>query len=163
MIYQSGVEDKVDPELLLALLNVTLEAELQREIRDIIDELDIILHIANQQKEMVIRFVKFAKQITESDLTSQRDSTRALDDEFTAIPGHDDVQIAKMRDRVQQSKETVKLLEQQQSAFNTHSDDLLSEIDDRIKELSALKTSAESTAENVRPHDYRPRRCQDTQ
>lgn len=152
MIYQSGVEDKVDPELLLALLNVTPEAELQREIRDIIDELDIILHIANQQKEMVTRFVKFAKQITESDLTSQRDSTRALDDEFAAIPGH-----------VQQSKETVKLLEQQQSAFNTHSDDLLSEIDDRIKELSALKTSAESTAENVRPHYYRPRRCQGPQ
>lgn len=154
VIYQSGVEDKVDPELLLALLNVTPEAELQREIRDIIDELDIILHIANQQKEMVTRFVKFAKQITESDLANQSDFARVLHEEMKE---HHHANRSYVEDRAEQSKETVKLLEQQQSAFNVHSEDLLSEIQDRIDELSALKNSAESTAQNVRLHYGRSR------
>lgn len=113
-IYQSRVEDKVDPSLLLALLNVTPEAELQREIRDIIDELDIILHIVNQQKEMITRFVKFAKEIL--------------------IPPEHDV---------------LHLHNEQYGVFKNHSDDLLSKIDDRTKEPRGLRSSAESTAQNV--------------
>lgn len=155
----------MDPDLLLALLNVAAEAELQREIRDIIDELDIILHIANQQKVMVTRFVKFAKHMTESDLTSQQDRVTmleenaiALDEEMRASHhAKSHVQLAQLQDRAQQCTETVKLLKQQQTAFDTHSDDLVSEIQDRINELSALKDSAESTAQNVSPHYCRRR------
>lgn len=40
---------------------MTLEAKLQREVRDIVDELDIMLNIANQQQEMIGRFVRFAE------------------------------------------------------------------------------------------------------
>lgn len=117
----------MDPALLLALLNVTPEAELQREIRDIVDELDIILHIAKQQKDMISRFVKFANQIIEADV-----------DKYKPENGLSSSQVA-----------TLKLLRQQQSAFKTHSDDLSSEIEDRIQELTGMKESALSTAGNV--------------
>lgn len=120
-IYQSGIEDKVDPALILALLNVTPEAELQREIRDIIDELDIILNIAKQQNDIITRFVKLASQIMDA-----------------AVKKH------KKGDGT-----TSKRLVQQQRAFKTHAKDLLSEIKDRIDELAGLKISAESTAQNV--------------
>lgn len=112
--------EKVDPNLLLALLNVTHEAELQREIRDIIDELDIILHIAKQQQEMIKRFVKFALEIIDPDASRHK-----------AASPYDETH------------------SEQYTAFTTHSEDLLSEIKDRITELSGLKSSAESTAQNV--------------
>lgn len=130
-IYQSGIEDKVDPALILALLNVTPEAELQREIRDIIDELDIILHISKQQNDMITRFVKLASQIIDADVNKYDYLIKHSNHQETTLEA------------------TLKRLAQQQSAFKTHSDDLLSEIQDRIDELSGLKTSAESTAQNV--------------
>lgn len=130
-IYQSGIEDKIDPALILALLNVTPEAELQREIRDIIDELDIILHIAKQQNEMISRFVKLASQIIDADVKRYEDGGRT-----TLNP-------------LNERRTTLDRLNQQQRAFKTHSEDLLSETKDRIDELSGLKISAESTAQNV--------------
>lgn len=134
-IYQSGIEDKVDPALILALLNVTPEAELQREIRDIIDELDIILHIAKQQNDMITRFVKLATQIIDADVC------KYSEDQETAQEGGSDFKAAR--------NTTYKRLMQQQSAFKSHSEDLLSEIKDRVDELTGLKNSAESTAQNV--------------
>lgn len=134
-IYQSGIEDKVDPSLLLALLNVTPEAELQREIRDIIDELDIIMHILYQQQEMITRFVKFAKEILKPP---------NLD---VHCPGKSDS--SESASETEERDNTMRIMQQQHDAFRDHSDDLLSEIDDRIKELGGLKSSAESTAQNV--------------
>lgn len=150
-IYQSGVEDKVDPALILALLNVTPEAELQREIRDIIDELDIILHIAKQQNDMITRFVKLASQIVDADVDKY---TKDVDAQTTHKVPHGDLgrsssQKEKEEQQLLAHNATLKLLLQQQSAFKSHSEDLLSEIKDRIEELSGLKKSAESTAQNV--------------
>lgn len=134
-IYQSGIEDKVDPALILALLNVTPEAELQREIRDIIDELDIILHIAKQQNDMITRFVKLATQIIDADVDKySRYQETSQEEQSDSKSAH---------------HTTCKRLIQQQSAFKSHSEDLLSEIKDRIDELTGLKNSAESTAQNV--------------
>lgn len=131
-ICQSGVEDRVDPRLILSLLNVTPEAELQREIRDIIDELDIILHIAKQQQEMISRFIRFATQIISADV----DKCNRLGKDSPS----------------DQNSSALHILIQQQGAFKNHSDDLQCEIDDRIKELEGLKLSAESTAGNVSRH-----------
>ncbi|KUI60042.1 hypothetical protein VP1G_07264 [Cytospora mali] len=135
-IYQSGVEDKVDPSLLLALLNVTLEAELQREIRDIIDELDIVVHIVDQQKEMVTRFVKFAEELLKPPI---------LD---ACSPGKSGFFLS-VSENKEERDNTMHIMQQQYDAFKALSNDLLSEIDDRINELSSLMLSAESTAQNV--------------
>lgn len=125
-IYQSEGEDKVDPRIMLALLDVTPEAELQREIRDIIDELDIMLHIVGQQEEVIKRFIKFADE--------------GLQTNSTKSPG----QVASASPVNVQS-----IVADQIKSFDSRKMDLLSEVEDRIKELKGLKDSALSTAENV--------------
>lgn len=129
---QTGDGENVDPALLRALLNVNLEAELQREIRDIIDELDIILHIVQQQQDMITRFVKFAEQIMELDISS-------LKEQQSSTPENVD----------NADSTTLEALMQQKSTFKIRADDILLEVEDRIKELKGLKSSAESTAQNV--------------
>ncbi|KKY38441.1 putative ankyrin repeat protein [Diaporthe ampelina] len=125
-IYQSEVEDKVDPRIMLALLDVTPEAELQREIRDIIDELDIMLHIVGQQQEVIRRFVRFAEDV--------------LGPNPAKSPGQvaSDVPV-----------DVQGMVADQIKSFETRKAELLSEVADRIKELKGLKASALSTAENV--------------
>lgn len=96
-LYQSGVEDEVDPSLLLALLNVTPEAEIQREIRDMVDELDIGLRIVHTQ-ETIDRFAKFAKESLAQPITGSwgkavftnrredgEDTSRIMQQQFNAL------------------------------------------------------------------------------
>lgn len=128
-IYQSGVEDEVDPRIMLALLNVTPEAELQREIRDIIDELNIMLHIVGQQQEVIKRFVRFAEEILRS---TKSNPTKSLGQAMSATP-----------------VDVPNIVSDQINSFETRKADLLSEVENRIKELEGLKASALSTAENV--------------
>ncbi|KAK2610531.1 hypothetical protein N8I77_003954 [Diaporthe amygdali] len=128
-IYQSGVEDEVDPRIMLALLNVTPEAELQREIRDIIDELNIMLHIVGQQQEVIKRFVRFAEEILRS---TKSNPTKSLGQAVSATP-----------------VDVLSIVNDQINSFETRKVDLLSEVENRIKELEGLKASALSTAENV--------------
>lgn len=147
---QAGSEDSVDPGLLNALLNVSLEADLQREIRDIIDELDIVLHIVQQQQDMIARFKKFAEQIMQSDI-----------DELTAKI-HKNPQTYKERQTddaeggffsataTAAKQDALKILGHQKREFKSKAEVLLDEVADRIKEIEALKKSAESTAQNVR-------------
>lgn len=111
---------------MLALLDVTPEAELQREIRDIIDELDIMLHIVGQQQEVIKRFVRFAEDVLG---TNPANLPRQIG---SATPV--DVQ---------------SIVADQIKSFESRKADLLSEVEDRIKELEGLKASALSTAENV--------------
>lgn len=125
-IYQSEAEDKVDPRIMLALLDVTPEAELQREIRDIIDELDIMLHIVGQQQEVIKRFVRFAEDVLGPNLATSRG------------------QVAPTTPADVRS-----IVADQTKSFESRKADLLSEVEDRIKELDGLKASAISTAENV--------------
>lgn len=111
---------------MLALLDVTPEAELQREIRDIIDELDIMLHIVGQQQEVIKRFFRFAEDLL-------RTNTAKYPGQVVS-PTPSDVQ---------------NTVADQIKAFDSRKADLQSEVDDRIKELEGLKASALSTAENV--------------
>lgn len=93
------------------------------------------MHILYQQQEMITRFVKFAKEILKPP---------NLD---VHCPGKSDS--SESASETEERDNTMRIMQQQHDAFKDHSDDLLSEIDDRIKELGGLKSSAESTAQNV--------------
>jgi hypothetical protein len=125
-IYQSDIEDKVDPRIMLALLNVTPEAELQREIRDIIDELNIMLHIVGQQQEVIKRFARFAEDVLKTNPAKPHGQAAPS----TPVDVQD-------------------IVADQIKSFEARRAGLLSEVEDRIKELEGLKASALSTAENV--------------
>jgi hypothetical protein len=118
---------------MLALLDVTPEAELQREIRDIIDELDIMLHIVRQQQEVIRRFVRFAEDVLRfTEDVSRTDLVKPRGNATPSAPV--DVQ---------------SIVDDQIKSFEARGADLLSEVEDRIQELGGLKASALSTAENV--------------
>lgn len=93
------------------------------------------MHIVNQQKEMITRFVKFAKEILKP--VPRGESSPGKNGSSKSI-----YETKEERDN------TIRIM-QQYDAFRDHSDDFLIEIDDRINELSGLKSSAESTAQNV--------------
>src|ERR1043166_4088631 len=62
-VYRSKYS-KVDLSALHApLLDINPEGALQREIKDIIDELDIMLHITRQQKDVIKRFIRHAERM----------------------------------------------------------------------------------------------------
>lgn len=135
-MYLSGVEE-IDPTILLALSDVTLEAELHREIRDIIDEIDIVLRVMGQQKEAITKFVKFASQILDDNVEKYRSTVVEPEAE------------AESATESSIQRETINVILEQQRAFKTHSHDVVSEIHDRIAALSGLQRSARITAENV--------------
>lgn len=85
---------------------------------------------------MITRFVKFAKEILKP----------APHDEAPA--GKSGFFESEVKE--EERDDAIRIMQQQQhDAFRDHSNDLLVEIDDRIKELGGLKSSAESTAQNV--------------
>lgn len=69
--YRRRGDVEVHPETLLPLLNLQPESDLQREIRDIVGELEIIKYITRQQKKVVSKYVTKAREI----LTRQVDDS----------------------------------------------------------------------------------------
>lgn len=137
---QAYSEEYVDSSLLSALLNVSLEADLQREIRDIIDELDIILHIAHQQSDMIARVKNLAEQILDSNICHLQSQSMASS---SSKSDNEKARVAWA------NKEAILIVTRQKREFEAKSEVLLCEVADRIKEIGGLKKSAESTAQNV--------------
>ncbi|KAI1469067.1 uncharacterized protein F4812DRAFT_318490 [Daldinia caldariorum] len=50
-------------ELHMALLDITPEGKLEREIKDVMEELDIMIHITNVQKKMLTQFISNAESL----------------------------------------------------------------------------------------------------
>ncbi|KAH8895809.1 hypothetical protein GQ53DRAFT_819781 [Thozetella sp. PMI_491] len=123
------------PPTLLTLLDVGRESELQQEIRDIIDELDMMSNVAEQQEKMVKRFIKIAEDI----LSSGRSKGSKRREE------QDSEQLASGKHAAERREEEAAQLR----VFKKRAADLKSDMAMRLKELSGLKKSAESTAMNV--------------
>lgn len=112
---------------LLPLLNIIPESQLQREIRDIIDELEIMIHIVKQQEDVISMFNSRAREILEQKNRRSNNEPRQKS-EKTPSP--------------QPSPQV--------TAFKKRAAGLLADVALQIKELEGLKKSAESTAQNVR-------------
>ncbi len=107
------------------LLDINPEGKLQREIKDIIDELDIMININKKNQGIIRRFAKKVEHI--------------MDPEG--------------RFKEKKTTEDKKAEEQWNKLnwFRVKVEDLLSDVSDRIDELEGLKKSAESTAQSVSP------------
>ncbi|KAK3329955.1 hypothetical protein B0H66DRAFT_586382 [Apodospora peruviana] len=62
-IHEAATKDGVTAESLLALVSINKESHMQREIRDIIDELDIMIYVVTQQEQVITKFTEQAKEI----------------------------------------------------------------------------------------------------
>ena len=166
VISKSADGEKI-PDSLMILLDVGRESELQHEIRDIIDELNMMINVARQQEEMIKRFIdiaqtilkprkdedtKFSKGKSRSVLTSTESTEKLLVlTELDLVDSQDhDSQTTLASDESNLDKVKLK-------AFQKRAADLKSDMWVRMKELESLRESADTTAKNVRnsePQDF---------
>lgn len=141
-------------EFVAPLLNISTEGGLQREIKDVIDELDIMIYINKQQSEVLKKFVKnvgnlldpekpennkFDSSTSPSSPTSPTSPNFRFSTEPTgSTTSNNDTREARIR-RNQYNHRW----------FNRTAQELLEAVDDRIRELNGLKRSAESTSKSV--------------
>ncbi len=138
-------------KLHVPLLDIRPEGKLQREIKDIMEELDIMLHIYKKQREVMRRFCKHTEHILDPE---GRWKEGAFGSPVNATPDASSRQNS--FDESDQEKAQQLALQQaerreQLSWFRLQSRELLSEVDDRIDELEGLRKAAESTAQSVGP------------
>lgn len=132
-------------QLHLSLLNINPEGKLQREIKDIIDELDIMIHVNNKQREVIKRFTKHVE--------AMYDPTGEWRDETTSPDGDRSYRSQRQRREdgsPHDTPETRKREREEFSWFRKQAYELILDVEDRITELEGLRKSAESTSQGVR-------------
>ncbi|KAK4186519.1 hypothetical protein QBC35DRAFT_554014 [Podospora australis] len=136
-IYRSKSKYVSSSELHVPLLDIHPEGKLQREIKDIIDELDIMIHVHKKQREVIRRFCKHVEHILDPE---GRWKEGAVDYHSKPLssPSDNPQKIAEREEK-----------RDQLAWFRMQSQELLSEVDDRLDELEGLKKGAESTAKSV--------------
>ncbi|KAH6856111.1 hypothetical protein B0I37DRAFT_302218 [Chaetomium sp. MPI-CAGE-AT-0009] len=159
-------------ELHVPLLDIHPEGKLQREIKDILDELEIMINLTRRQREIIGRYCKHVENILDPDgqLRNNGPDSQLLSAQYKS----DDFDSPDPRPRLSAGSETAgdskkgKRTETQKQEeeskarkrdmarrkdhlawFQMQSQDLLCEVDDHIGELEALRESAKSTAQSV--------------
>jgi hypothetical protein len=161
-------------ELHVPLLDIHPEGKLQREIKDILDELDIMINLTRRQREIIGRYCKHVENILDPDGRLRNNSP---DSQLSAQFRDDDVDSPEATQplsawsetacdskkgggtNTQKREEKAKAWEGRKKDmmrrkdhlawFHMQSQDLLCEVDDHIGELEALRESAKSTAQSV--------------
>lgn len=116
------------------LLNISTEGKLQAEIKDVIDELDIMIDIYSQQQVVMKKFKKSVEDI----LSRPRPDGSGNDKQSATI--HD---TATSVSSPPTQKGGIS------GRFNRMSDYLLKDVDDRLAEFRRLRQSAKSTSESL--------------
>ncbi|KAM7205840.1 hypothetical protein V8F33_000670 [Rhypophila sp. PSN 637] len=131
------------------LLNINPEGKLQREIKDIIDELDIMLLINRQQLTVIRKFVKHTEDILDpqgiwrdqkGSMFGTTDDINAGDTQSTTSSKTDK---EKAQDALSQKKKKDYLW------FKAQSDEVVGDIESHISELESLRASAVSTSSSL--------------
>ena len=132
-------------QLHVPLLDIHPEGKLQKEINDIIDELDMMIHVNKKQNEVIRRFQKQVEPIMDRSGKFRKiyrggeDTNRSTNQTPTAAwPG-----TSSSEDSEEKRKEN------QFFWFTTNASELISEVEDRLDELYGLRQSAERTAQSV--------------
>ncbi|KAK0718984.1 hypothetical protein B0T21DRAFT_374543 [Apiosordaria backusii] len=140
-IYRSRSKYIDSSDLHVPLLDIHPEGKLQREVKDIIDELDIMIHVHKKQREVVKRFCKHVEHILDPDGQWKEGADQYNQRMPPRVPNNT---IDNM-DKYQRRRER----HDQLLWFRMQSQELLAEVDDRLDELEGLKKGAESTAQSV--------------
>ncbi|KAK4175046.1 hypothetical protein QBC36DRAFT_332283 [Triangularia setosa] len=140
-IYRSRSKYIDSSDLHVPLLDIHPEGKLQREVKDIIDELDIMIHVHRKQREVTKRFCKHVEHILDPD-GQWREGTDQYDQRMPPrVPNNTIDNLEKYQKRKERHDQLL--------WFRMQSQELLAEVDDRLDELEGLKKGAESTAQSV--------------
>ena len=131
-----------------ALLDINPEGELLREVKDILDELHIMLNIKNKQQRVFKQFRKHVTSILAPGLALSKEIGTAKQKKITGDGGSDD------EDNDSTEKKKIKSEAEAKAERDTkwtleYALDLSAGLDDRIADLNSLKESAEHTEKAV--------------
>lgn len=167
-IYRSKIKYFDALDLHVPLLDIHPEGKLQREIRDIIDELDMMIHVSKKQKEVIKRFSKHVEHILNPKGLLQTNFGRATEpwasprssrsEEWRDISTERRQERAASPSNDHQGGNYDELRAQQFMSFHVQYQELLEEVNGRMEELEDLKRNAESTAQSVST-EYLPTRA----
>ncbi|KAM7210680.1 hypothetical protein V8F06_013941 [Rhypophila decipiens] len=144
-MYRSKSKYADSSKLHVPLLDIHPEGKLQREVKDIIDELDMMMHIQKKQREMFRRFCKHVEHLLDPEGRWREGGPLAGDTE-REVPTH---AVEHLHDTAAGSSPKHKQDKKKLFWFRIQSQELLSEADDRVDELEGLRKAAESTAQSV--------------
>jgi len=160
---------KVDTSgLHVPLLDINPEGRLQREIKDILEELDIMIHINRTHRDVLKDYMNHVEHILDPEGIfgfKQQHSVAYhtlihLSKGSSAGPGHssDDAHGKEADRKGDEADRKVKDREIYEW-FKINADELFSKVTGRIEELEDLRKSAESTSNSVRTISNKPRYC----
>ena len=158
-VYRSKSKFVDSSDLHVPLLDIHPEGKLQREVKDIIDELDIMINVHKKQREVIRRFCKHVERILDpegrwpdgaADHESEHQQTRP----HLRAPANTHSNTLSGSNLTAWYEENIKKKERKERReqlcwFRMQSHELLAEVDDRLDELEGLKKGAESTAQSV--------------
>lgn len=156
--YRRKDGNEVLPETLLPLLNLQPESDLQREIRDIISELEIIKFLMRQQKEVIFKFVANAREIlsreTEDESGGKADQMEAallralgaVARKLNPDVPKDDVTNATLAQPAPNGKSVCAA---RYKAFDKRATELDADISSYMEELEELTRAADGAADSV--------------
>ncbi|KXH38946.1 hypothetical protein CSIM01_06083 [Colletotrichum simmondsii] len=148
-VYHSKSAFEDTSHLHVPLLNINPEGKLQREIKDIIDELDIMIHVNGKQREVIKRFVKHVENIYDPS-GKWRDETLSPDGNRDYFRSRS---MSRGGEEIRSTEEARKQEEREKDEFTwfrKQAYDLISDVDDRMNELESLRKSAETTSQGIK-------------
>ncbi|KAI0024073.1 hypothetical protein F4780DRAFT_769011 [Xylariomycetidae sp. FL0641] len=154
VVYRSqGSADK--PDLHVPLLDIQPEGKLEREIKDIIEELDIMLHIVKTHKEISKRFIANAQHMLdpEAEFEDKKYMTHRNRWEASRQRRRGSVSQRDLHTIQEQEQEREHRQEERRADyhwFRLNADEYLGSVITRIEELEELRSSAMATADDVK-------------
>ncbi|KAK4449050.1 hypothetical protein QBC34DRAFT_438485 [Podospora aff. communis PSN243] len=175
-VYRSKSEHNETSDLHVPLLDIHPEGKLQREVKDILDELDIMINITRRQRELIRRFCRHVENILDPDgrwrhgsedqshgvvedeepneneaATRSSAGRRAASSASNGDGASSGKGVASEEERAKKEAEKRDKSRRKKHLewFRMQSQDLLCEVGDRIEELEGLRESAKSTAQSV--------------
>jgi hypothetical protein len=130
------------------LLDINPEGELLREVKDILDELHIMLNIKNKQQRVFKQFRKHVTSILAPGLALSKEIGTAKQKKITGDGGSEDEDNDNSEKKKTRSEAEAKV-ERDTKWTLEYALDLSAGLDDRIADLNSLKESAEHTEKAV--------------
>ncbi|KAI8631550.1 hypothetical protein F5Y19DRAFT_473222 [Xylariaceae sp. FL1651] len=147
-------------KLHVPLLDIYPEGQLEREIEDIIEELDIMLHISTTHCDILRNFVSEAENILDPEgQFRNRDSNKQqwmFTVQLLREVGHDQMslvedslQVENKTSAIPSDKKKLSSDERDYQCFKRRANDLQDKFSEHIKELGKLRKTAKDTADDV--------------
>jgi len=157
-IFRSKYRNTRGLDVYIPLLDRHVEGGLLREVKDILDELNIMVGILRRQHELITQLRRHVETIMDPEML-WRDTldAGAFAPQPDGIPWNQDdsaLEELKRKDLEGRAEMQGERLRRKKELdwFRVQSADLLLGVQARIREVSDLQDSARSTEESVRPH-----------